>query len=306
MTAMEPLRSPTGRHSHTTPRRIRLRATTPTPLPERDPAGPAPGLAPPGPASLPPYALESVDRALRLLSLLPTHAQLRVTDVSRELGVAPSTAHRLLSTLAHRGFVTADDQRAYRAGPAFWALTAATEPDDGVPAGVRPHLVRLAEDVGETITLTVLDGLFCRFVGVLPGSRPLRSIVRIGSVLPSHTVSGGKALLAQLPPRKLRTLLAGHRLVPMTPRSIASLNQLADELATVRETGYATNVGESEEGITAVAMPVHGPDGTAVAAVAVSAPTARAGTAPTRAVLEPLAHTVSAIGRALLPGADRG
>ncbi|GAA3107495.1 hypothetical protein GCM10010464_83010 [Pseudonocardia yunnanensis] len=262
-------------------------------------------LAAPESAALPPYALESVDRALRLLALLPEQRQLRVTDVSRELGVAPSTAHRLLSTLAHRGFVTADvNTRTYRTGPAFWALTAAAQPADDLSVRLRPHLRRLSESVEETITLIVLDGLFCRFISGVRGARPLRTIVRVGTVLPCHTVSGGKALLAELPPRKLRALFAGHRLLPMTRRSIATLNELSDELETVRELGYATNVGESEDGITAVAMPVRRPDGTALAAVAVSAPTARIGAVPSRALLDPLQEAVSRIGEDLL--ADAG
>jgi DNA-binding IclR family transcriptional regulator len=246
-----------------------------------------------------------VDRALRLLALLPAQRQLRVTDVSRELGVAPSTAHRLLSTLAHRGFVTADaNTRTYRTGPAFWALAAAAQPADELSVRMRPHLTRLSETVEETITLIVLDGLFCRFIGGVRGARPLRTIVRVGTVLPCHTVSGGKALLAELPPRKLRALFAGHRLLPMTRRSIATINELSDELETVRELGYATNIGESEDGITAVAMPVRRRDGTALAAVAVSAPTPRIGAVPTRALLDPLHEAVSRISEDLL--ADAG
>lgn len=318
MTATEPPRATAANHRFDTQSRVHLRADDHAAAEHGDAAGPpaeppweggrmpAPGseLGPPPSAALPPYALESVDRALRLLTLLPSHSQLRVTDISRELGVAPSTAHRLLSTFAHRGFLTADvNTRTYRTGPAFWALTAA-RPDDGLPARARPHLVRLSETVDETTTLIVLDGLFCRFIGGVRGTRPLRTVVRIGSVLPSHTVSGGKALLAELSNRRLMALFSGGRLLPMTRRSIVSVNDLIADLETVRANGYATNVGESEDGLMAVAMPVREPNGAAVAAVAVSAPTARIGSAPTRAVLDPLREAVSRIGRDLRTGAE--
>ena len=66
--------------------------------------------------------LESVDAALRLLQMLGRDGQLRVTDAADELGVAASTAHRLLSTLRYRGFAVQAGDRTYRPGPAFTEL----------------------------------------------------------------------------------------------------------------------------------------------------------------------------------------
>ncbi|MFI6347152.1 IclR family transcriptional regulator [Streptomyces sp. NPDC050560] len=253
-----------------------------------------------GAGPLPAYSLESVDRALRLLALLPGRHRLRVTDVSQELGVAPSTAHRLLSTLAYRGFVAVDHRtRTYRMGPALRAIAQAGQSEPDLPARAQPHVARLSRTLDETVNLVVLEGAFCRFVGGVPGERPLRTSVRMGAVLPSHTVSGGKVLLAELPHRQLIALFAGQDMLPMTDRTIVSLDALREELTTVRGQGYALNDGESEEGITAVAVPVRDADRVAVAALAVSAPSVRMNSQQVTAVLGPLRETAAAIGNAL-------
>ena len=72
-----------------------------------------------------PYRIDSVDRAMQLLSLLTERSHLSVTEAATELGVAPSTAHRLLTTMAGRGFVVQGARRRYHPGPALLVATSA-------------------------------------------------------------------------------------------------------------------------------------------------------------------------------------
>jgi DNA-binding IclR family transcriptional regulator len=67
----------------------------------------------------PPYPIQSVDYALQLLLILKRDGVLRVSEAAAELGVARSTAHRLISMLRFRGFVEQARDRTYRAGSAF-------------------------------------------------------------------------------------------------------------------------------------------------------------------------------------------
>ena len=67
--------------------------------------------------------LESVDNAFRLLLLLSREGELGVTEAAHQLGIAPSTSHRLFATLKYRGFVTQTEQRSYREGPGLLALS---------------------------------------------------------------------------------------------------------------------------------------------------------------------------------------
>jgi DNA-binding IclR family transcriptional regulator len=208
--------------------------------------------------------LDSVDNALRLLLLLRRDGVLRVTQVAEELGVAHSTAHRLLASLRHRGFVVQDAGRAYRPGPACAELGSAAYVLGLAPL-VREHLERLNADIHETVHLVVRTGREVRFIDGVEGTQVLRVGSRTGMVLPAHRTSGGKALLAELPPAGVLLLYEGDPALETLPR----------ELATTRRRGYGLNVEESERGVVALGVAVHDAEGRAVAAVTVAAPTAR-------------------------------
>ena len=139
---------------------------------------------------------------------------------------------------------------------------------------LHPFLEELSNTVNETVHLIVLDGSNCRFVDSVESGHALRTTARIGVEYPAYLTSGGKALLAELSDDELRRLYP-RRLPQLTERSPASRDQLMQELERVRADGYATNFGESEVGIRAVAAIQHTSGGRPTAAVAVSAPEQR-------------------------------
>jgi DNA-binding IclR family transcriptional regulator len=229
-------------------------------------------------------ASNSVDNALRLVLLLREHKELRLTDVANELGVAHSTAHRLLSTLAGRGFAVQQRSRAYRCGPAL-------EPSSPPAAGpdlvdtARPYLTRLAADAGETCHLVVLEGNGTRFVAGAEGRQVLRVGTRVGMLLPAHTNSGGKAPLARLTDAEPGALYP--RGLPVARgRSATTLAALRRELAATRRRGYGINRDESAAGVSAVGHHICDATGWTVAAMVVAAPSTRC----TRGVLAMLAR----------------
>lgn len=244
----------------------------------------------------PSYAIESVDNALRILTLLRERRRVRIVEVARELGVARSTAHRLLGTLAFRGFVVRDPEgRTYRGGPELLGLGAVGETD--LRAAARQHVRELSADLRETVNLMVLEGASCRFLDGVAGERPLTTRVRTGAVLPAHIVSGGKALLAELPPREVDGLF-GPELRRVTPATIVDLGALHEELTRIAAAGYAVNREESEPGLSAIAVVIRrGPH--AVGALAVSAPTARLDGDAFETVLARLHDGAAAIGAEL-------
>src|SRR5205809_330220 len=113
----------------------------------------------------PAYPIGSVDNALRLLLLFRRRKVVRIVDASAELGVARSTAHRLMEMLSYHGFVRQEPHtRAYVAGPALLdiGLSIATQFD--VRAVARPALERLQADTGETVHLARLELPNVRFI----------------------------------------------------------------------------------------------------------------------------------------------
>lgn len=244
----------------------------------------------------------SVDRALQLVTLLAERGELRVHDAASELGVAPSTAHRLLAALRDRGFAVQDRSRVYHPGPALPGVAAAPT-GHGLAAAAAPHLTTLAAATGETVHLMVLEGVGARFVDGVDGVHALRVARRVGMVLPAHVTSGGKVLLAELNRAQLGALYPSG--LPLTPVAAGpDLATLRRELSSVRRRGYAINAEQSEQGVNAIGACVRDRHRAAVAAVVLAAPSLRM---PIRRLVELaplLLETAADIGRALTAAQD--
>jgi DNA-binding IclR family transcriptional regulator len=242
--------------------------------------------------------VDSVDKALQILAMLRQRPEVRVVDISRELGISRSTAHRLLSTLAFRGFARRDPvSHRYWRGPELVAEGLARLGDEELIAAAHPHLERLSAKLGETVNIAVLEGTHCRFVDGVNGRRVLRTGVRTGTSLPAHATSGGKALLAELPEDRVRALFP-RGLQRLTGQTLTDMADLERNLREIRSVGYSVNDGESELGVSAVAAVVR-VRGSAVAAVAVSMPSVRMTAEARPAVVKALRRTVVLVERAL-------
>ena len=208
--------------------------------------------------SLPQYPIASVDNVLRLLLAFRHTAGLRLTDAAEAIGVAPSTAHRLLAMLAHHGFVRQDPAtRAYMAGPALIEIGLSAVHLIDIRHHARPALEILAAQTGETVHLAVLEGADVRYLDGIESGAALRVAVRTGATLPAHCTAVGKAMLAELPPDAVRDLYRGQQKLPgLTAQSITTRDALAHELESVRTLGYARNNGESEVGVVSVAVAI--------------------------------------------------
>lgn len=223
----------------------------------------------------PPYPLASVDNALRLLQILRDTGTLRLKDAATELGVAPSTAHRLLAMLIYRGFVIQDENRNYVPGAAMGEGPAGVNSTRYLRLLAQPHLEVLSSQVGETANLMIRVGTKVRFLSTVEGPSILRVGDRRGAVLVAHTTSGGKALLAELSPTIIARLFRSQWSDTSESLDERQYASLLAELDLVRARGYARNDEESEDGVSALGMAVHDSDRKAIAAVSVATPATR-------------------------------
>lgn len=220
--------------------------------------------------------IESVDRALRLLWLLHERPRLTVSQAAEELGVARSTAHRLLAMLQEHAFVVQEPTtRAYHPGRALLEIGLAAARGLDVRAIARPELEALVERVSETVQLVIVEGVRTLVIDSVECSQTLRVSGRTGGSRPAHAASSGKALLARHDRETLRRLYGDGPPEPSTARSVRTVAALERELARVRERGYATNVGEVEDAVSAVAVAIRVPPGVRETAIAVTAPSSR-------------------------------
>jgi IclR family transcriptional regulator, acetate operon repressor len=227
-------------------------------------------------AARPDYALGSVHNALRLIWLLNEHGELRVSEAAELLETSRSTAYRLLSMLEHHRFAEQDPgTKVYAAGPGLLELGLSALGSIDIRAVARPALEELVDEVDETVHLVTLQASSVLFLDSVETPRPVRVGARVGNVMPAHCTASGKAILAQLASEQLRALYPDRRLEQMTPRSLLTRRELEAELELIRERGFATNFGESEADVAAVAAAIAGQPGNRRASVTVSAPITR-------------------------------
>jgi IclR family acetate operon transcriptional repressor len=214
----------------------------------------------------------SVTRALAILAgFADASGDLRLTDIARSAGLSPSTTHRLLSALCDEGFLAQDaSSERYRLGPSILVLGQRAAEQAGFDRA-RPVLSSLAEETGESASLSVRSGRQVLVVMLVPSRHPLRFDHGVGSTIAIHASAMGKVMLA----------FGADGTVPdgpferFTARTITSAKKLAAELSEVRRRGWAVNDAERYDGVTGVAAAVLATDGTATAAIGVQGPTAR-------------------------------
>jgi DNA-binding IclR family transcriptional regulator len=218
--------------------------------------------------------VQSVDRALGILEVLARTGESGVTELAVELGVHKSTAFRLVATLeAHRLVEQTSDRGRYRLGMGILRLAGATTARLDLVQEARPIARQLAVDTGETVNIAVLAESSALYLDQVAGTSALQPHNWVGQHIPLHATSNGKVLLSGLDDAGLEAALG--TLATYTPHTITGRAEFRDELATVREQGYAVAVDELEIGLTAVAAPIRNAHGDVVASMSVSGPSFR-------------------------------
>jgi DNA-binding IclR family transcriptional regulator len=188
------------------------------------------------------------------------------------------------------------DQR-YRLGARLFALAQQAVESLDIRGIAHPHLVELNENCGHTVHLAVREEDEVIYIDKVESRYPVRMYSRIGRPVAITVAAVAKCLLADLPTAERRAL--AHRLdYPMyTPRSTPDAEAFLAELATVREQGWATDLGSHEESINCVAAPVTGADGRVVAAMSISAPSVVVTADELLALLPLVRRTAEAVSR---------
>jgi DNA-binding IclR family transcriptional regulator len=225
----------------------------------------------------PAYPIASVENTLRILLLLQEREALTLADVAAELGIARSSAHRLMAMLAYYDFVRQDSaSRSFRPGPALIdaGLSAVRALD--VRALARPVLTELAAATEMTAHLALPRGRDVLYVDGVESRRTIRAALRTGDTLPAHVTGVGKALLATLTDDQVRQLYRDAPPAAVTERSIATVEGLVREIRAVRAVGYAVNRSESEAGVLSLGVAVSLPEPEMFAGLSLVCPEASA------------------------------
>lgn len=234
-----------------------------------------PGGAPARSAAAESGQLQTLHRALDLLERLSAGGS-SLSDLSSELGLARSTTHRLLTTLAGRGYVRQEpDSGRYRIGLRTFEVGSAYTAQSHLADLARPILRELNHRFDETISLAVLDGHEAVYIDVIESKQTLRTFARVGARVPIHCTGVGKALLMGMGAADLNRLLKVRPLARYTPNTVVSPEALAAELQRGHEPGYVLDREEFHPGVRCGAAPIRNHLGQAVAALSISGPAYR-------------------------------
>lgn len=218
---------------------------------------------------------QTLVKGLALLEALAANPQVSgVTELAKSLGVTKSNAHRLLQTLAARGYVrNVDGTGKYALTLKLFELGALVVEELDLKSIGRDFVESLGAATSESVHLSVLEGTEVIYIDKADSSHAVRAYSRVGGRAPAHCVATGKAMLAHAPPQLVSA--ACLQLTPQTVDTITSPKKFLNELETVRQIGYAVNRGEWRPGVWGIAAPIWDASGKVCAAIGLSGPAER-------------------------------
>jgi DNA-binding IclR family transcriptional regulator len=220
--------------------------------------------------------IQSVDRAIRVLTALQGARRMSLSELAARLELAPSTTHGIVRTLVEHGMVVQErGSSRYQLGPAVLRLGNVYLDT----LELRSKTIPWAEDLARRTGLAVRTGVLLVDDVVIIHHEPRpdgsRQMPEVGIVIPVHASALGKAMLAFLPDEETRVLSSGV-LRSMTGETVTSPEALKLQLDEVRITGIASEQDEAVLGESAIASPVFDSWGTAVGAIGVVVPSSGA------------------------------
>ncbi|XXD11482.1 IclR family transcriptional regulator [Klebsiella sp. R445] len=221
--------------------------------------------------------IQSVERALTILDLFNEQAtELKITDISKQMGLSKSTLHSLLKTLQLHGYIDQNPENGkYRLGMKLVERGNFVVGTIDIRQKAKSWLTELSQHTGQTTHLGILDGREGVYIEKIEGKLAAIAYSRIGRRLPIHATAIGKVLVAWLSEAERQPLLEGYQYTAFTPATITSREALLAALAQTRANGYALDSEENEQGVRCVAVPVWNHESRVIAALSLSTLTSR-------------------------------
>lgn len=224
--------------------------------------------------------MPNVDKTLtKGLDILEQMSQLDhpagVSELARSSNLTKSNVHRLLQSLKKLGYIRqCTTSTAYELTPKMWEIGSAYLSRTDIHTASFEDMHHLARTSGETIHLSILDHCDVIYIGKIDSHMPIQAYSQLGARAPVHAVATGKVILAHLPPSNFDTVIS-DKLERYTDTTIATKRQLLAELDTVRQNGYALNLGEWRTGVNGIAAPIWNATHEVCAGIGITGPAER-------------------------------
>jgi IclR family acetate operon transcriptional repressor len=220
--------------------------------------------------------MDSVKSVLRIIEAVATSPEIGVSDLSRQLQQPKTTVQRGLMTLHEAGWIrpTNEPRRRWKITSKLFMLSRSAETEARLRRAALPIMQTLRDETQETTHLMVREERHLVLIERVDSPLALRTVRDLGSRSPLHTSANGKAFLAHLTAREQEDYLNG-KLSQLTENSKTDPDLIRKDLAQIRKLGYATNIGELDLHVHAVAAPVVNQEGRPIAALSISCPSSR-------------------------------
>lgn len=235
----------------------------------------------------------SILKAVSILDLFDDKRQeLTARDVAELGDMNGVTAHRLLRTLAEAGLLTSPRKGLYRLGSKLIDYGERAKSFSRLAAQIQPFLNGLAAETKEGAMATTFDGSVITCIAAAHSDQTFSFNARVGARMEAYATANGKLWLAMSEPAMLKSYLNATDLTPLSADTVSDPDVLSQELEIIRRQGFATNYGERETGLSAIAVPVKTAAGHMVAGISIFGPSARL-TADRLASLLPLLQSTA-------------
>jgi IclR family transcriptional regulator, pca regulon regulatory protein len=215
--------------------------------------------------------IEGTAKSLAVIESFDVNRQrLNATQTAERTGLTRAAARRHLLTLAHLGYLESDGQH-YWLAPRVLRLAGCYLSSARLPRTVRPELVALSQASGDTYCVAVLDEQETVIVatsGERWGSNEVSPFgAHLGSRMPAFCTSSGRAMLATLPPQRLKTWIKNCEPAQLCAKTVTQKKRIAELIVQARSDGFCYASEEHEVGVHAVAVPLIDTSGRCVAAL---------------------------------------
>ncbi|MCI8511545.1 MAG: IclR family transcriptional regulator [Lachnospiraceae bacterium] len=221
--------------------------------------------------------IQVAERLFRVIELLAEAGPMGIMELSSLLGFHKSTTHRLVTSLQYMGYIRQDEETLkYTLSLKFLEIGSKILEQTNMASLIHPSLKRLSEQTGETIHLVRREGTEAVYIDKVESSvSSIRMVSRVGSRIPLYCSGVGKALLAELEDREIRSIWENSEIRKLTPHTILTFGELMERIGEVRRRGYALDDEENEEGVRCIAVSLKDYHKEPVYALSISAPVGR-------------------------------
>ena len=221
------------------------------------------------------YTMSSLHKAIKVLkAFTKDEPTLSLTELSKKTGISISSLQRFVSTFVYEGFLHKDERtKRYQLGHSLLYLGNLVKEESSLIIVAEPLLKKLNEEMGESISINIIDGLERRCILNYDSTYPLSTKMFVGDTSPLYAGASSKTLLAFMP--NVEEYVEQITLTPITDHTILSKDQLMEELQQIRSQRYAKSNGERVRGACSVTAPILNASHQIIASVTIVIPEVR-------------------------------